>query len=77
MKHSSKIIILSIFVLFTTSLFGQPNLQENLVRLLDKLKTSLNEHKFEIIEPFLAGEFSYNSYSGEMAHVIMQQIVEQ
>jgi hypothetical protein len=65
-----------ILILITTISSGwadQPRIQKT----LDHMKMALNNHDFEILVPHLAANFSYNSYEGEMAQLIMRQIVDQ
>jgi len=51
--------------------------QDRIQKTLDHMKKALNDHDFEILVPYLAEDFSYNGYTGDMAHLIMRQIINQ
>jgi hypothetical protein len=67
---------LIILILNLTTSFAD-NHQIQIQQSLDYLKDSLNQHQFNSLSSHLSEEFKFQDYSGDMALMIYQQIVNQ
>ncbi len=74
-----RIACLAVLIFSLLSLSSSPCWSEKseLQETVDHLESALNQHDFDILRPYLARNFSFSGYEGEMAISIMRQVVDQ